>query len=162
MSRPLTFWGRHLIAASAYDFTICLVLYSLFVPALHEASHWLVAKLYGVDGIIQLGFPLSSFQPSSPLPSGNEFYAVYFAGGILVSFAYLLMWSRESQLEEKAGMAPVIVQQVTYGVGEGFWALWGFNQAFYNNMVLTSEILSLVAGVVMLIRLFRYWLTLAG
>jgi hypothetical protein len=162
MSRPLTFWGRHRVAASLYDFAVCLVLYSLFVPALHEASHWLIAKAYGVDGVIQLGFPLSSFQPSSPLPTGTEFYTIYFAGGILVSFAYLLMWSRESQLEEKAGMLPVIVQQTIYGVGEGLWALWGFNQAFYNNMVLASQILGLAAGIVMLIRLFRFWLTLPG
>ena len=145
-----------------YDYSICLMLYSLFVPVLHEASHWLIAKAYGVDGVIQLGFPLSSFQPSSPLPTGTEFYAVYFAGGILVSFAYLLMWSRESQLEEKAGMAPVIVQQTIYGVGEGLWAFWGFSQAFYGNMVIASQILGLLAGVIMLIRLFRYWLTLPG
>jgi hypothetical protein len=135
-------------------------MWSLFVPALHESSHWLVARLYGVDGTIQLGFPLSYFQPSSPLPTNTEFYTVYFAGGILVSFAYLLMWSRETQLEEKAGMAPVIVQQITYGVGEGLWALWGFNQAFYNNMVLASETLSLIAGMWMIYQLFKYWLTL--
>jgi hypothetical protein len=59
-------------------------------------------------------------------------------------------------------MLPVIVQQTIYGVGEGLWALWGFSQAFYGNMVIASQILGLLAGVIMLIRLFRFWLTLPG
>ena len=155
-----TFWGKHPLASSYYDFAVCLILYSLFMPALHEASHWLVAKAYGVDGVIQLGFPRSTFIPNSA-PAGAGFYAMYFGGGILVFLAYALMYSRETQLEEKAGMGPVILQEVVYGVGEGYWALTGFSAATYNLILLMSNVAFAVGIIIDLVFLYRYWRTLA-
>jgi len=161
VSRPLTFWSKHKALSSLYDFAVCLILYSLFVPVLHEAAHWLAAKYYGVDGVIQLGFPLSTFTPNT-WPSGPGFYVMYFAGGLGVFLAYALMWSREDEIEEKAGMAPAIAQQLIYGTGEGLWALSGFNQGLYSQVVLISQVSYFVIGVAVLIWLFRYWLTLPG
>jgi hypothetical protein len=134
-------------------------MWSLFVPALHESAHWLAAKAWGVDGIIQLGFPLSYFRPAH-YPTGIGFYVMYFAGGILVFLAYALMYSRETQLEEKAGMMPPMLMQIVYGIGEGTWAVLGFSASFYSNLVLVSNIAYFVGAVACWPFLFRFWYSL--
>lgn len=156
-----TFWERHLAVASFYDYAVCLLMYTVFIAALHEAGHWLVSKyVFGIDGIIRLGVPVSEFIPNSPIPLAHHGVLVYFAGGDLVFLAYLLLFTRETQVEEKAGMAPAIVQQLIYGTGEGVWAMTGFNMAFLHNAVLLSEAGYIVAGVVGLYFVYKHWGTL--
>jgi hypothetical protein len=156
-----TFWERRLTVASFYDFAVCFLIYTLFIPAIHEAGHWLASKyLLGIDGVIRLGFPMSTFTPNSALPHTVYGLLVYFAGGDVVFLAYLLLFSRETQIEEKAGMAPAIVQQLIYGTGEGVWAMTGFNMAFLHNAVLVSEAAYGIVAAIGLYFIYKHWRTL--
>ncbi|MFH1630769.1 MAG: hypothetical protein ABIA21_00900 [Candidatus Aenigmatarchaeota archaeon] len=151
-----SFWKNHPLAASLYDFFICLIVYYGLFVLIHEGIHLFVLQSLGGSGSISwttgMAYTTIAVAPVAPW----ALVLVALSGGIGAFLFGLLMLSREDEEEERMGIMPNIFAELPYGILEGIYFATG-STVVYFWMPIVFQAFWLIGLVYVLFRMIMYW-----
>ena len=148
---------------SLTEYVLSFMFFYLITVAIHEYIHLKVLQYFGGNGVIGIGMWGGGFVNITKYPAQPWMLTpVALSGGLGIAMLFTIKMAMDlkDDYEEAYALIPLILNQLAYGIFEGFF-IFNMPKSEFTSIALDIAVITFVAGFLLSIILFvRKWVNI--